>query len=215
MSSASLPDHKFSADVKRKTLDLNASSFINVPQPKLLEESIVDGSILRNLRKKHSSISDSETESATCESTRLSLDNNDNADGKIAEFDNIRAMIGVDKELIMDSLNYIDEHFHLISYNLAIKSGIMTLLLLLLSNYSKESAIYNFVKNILLKKTKNLLRNFEPTFPRSKVCNNDTTDSSSVEKETTSPSFLTDSTTNFHKKTSRIYHQLNQLLRFN
>ena len=130
----------------------------------------------------------------------MSLDNNDNADGKIAEFDNIRAMIGVDKELVMDSLNYIDEHFHLISYNLAIKSGIMTLLLLLLSNYSKESAIYNFVKNILLKKTKNLLRNFEPTFPRSKVCNNDTTDSSSVEKETTSPSFLTDSTTNFHKK---------------
>ena len=52
-------------------------------------------------------------------------------------------MIGVDKELIMDSLNYIDEHFHLISYNLAIKSGILTLLLLLLSNYSKESAIYN------------------------------------------------------------------------
>ena len=69
MSSASLPDHKFSVDVKRKTLDLNASSFINVPQPKLLEESIVDGSILRNLRKQNSSISDSETGGATCEST--------------------------------------------------------------------------------------------------------------------------------------------------
>ena len=58
--------------------NLDASSFINIPQPKLLVESIVDGSILGNLRKQHSSISDSETESATCESTRLSLDNNNN-----------------------------------------------------------------------------------------------------------------------------------------
>ena len=78
----------------------------------------------------------------------------------------------------------------------------MTLLLLLLSNYSKEPAIYNFVKNNLLKKTKNFLRNFEPTFStnRSKVSNNNTTDSSSVEKKTTALSFLTDSTTNSHKK---------------
>ena len=52
-------------------------------------------------------------------STLLSLDNNDNVDGKfIAEFDIIKAMIGVDEELLMDSLNYIDENFHLISYNL-------------------------------------------------------------------------------------------------
>ena len=52
-------------------------------------------------------------------STLLSLDNNDNVDGKfIAEFDIIKAMIGVDEKLLMDSLNYIDEHFHLISYNL-------------------------------------------------------------------------------------------------
>ena len=49
-----------------------------MPHPKLLEESIVDGNIFRNLRKQHSSISDSETESATCESTRLSLDNSNN-----------------------------------------------------------------------------------------------------------------------------------------
>ena len=49
--------------------NLDASSFVNMPQPKLLEKSIVDGSILRNLRKQHSSISDSETEGATCEST--------------------------------------------------------------------------------------------------------------------------------------------------
>ena len=48
--------------------NLDDSSFINMPQPKLLEESIVDGSILRNLRKQHSSISDSETEGAICES---------------------------------------------------------------------------------------------------------------------------------------------------
>ena len=52
-------------------------------------------------------------------STLLSLDNNDNVDGKfIAEFDIIKAMIGVDEKLLMDSLNYIDEIFHLISYNL-------------------------------------------------------------------------------------------------
>ena len=52
-------------------------------------------------------------------STLLSLDNNDNVDGKfIAEFDIIKAMIGVDEKLLMDSLNYIDENFHLISYNL-------------------------------------------------------------------------------------------------
>ena len=50
-------------------------------------------------------------------STLLSLDNNDNVDGKfIAEFDIIKAMIGVDEELLMDSHNYIDENFHLISY---------------------------------------------------------------------------------------------------
>ena len=56
-------------------------------------------------------------------STLLSLDNNDNVDGKfIAEFDIIKAMIGVDEKLLMDSLNYIDE------------------------NCSKESAIYIFVK---------------------------------------------------------------------
>ena len=47
--------------------NLDASSFINIPQPKLLEESIVDGSILRNLGKQHSSISDLETESASCQ----------------------------------------------------------------------------------------------------------------------------------------------------
>ena len=52
---------------------LDASRCINMPEAKLLEESIVDGSIFRNLRKQHSSISDLETESATCESTRLSL----------------------------------------------------------------------------------------------------------------------------------------------
>ena len=52
-------------------------------------------------------------------STLLSLDNNDNVDGKfIAEFDIIKAMISVDEKLLMDSLNYIDENFHLISYNL-------------------------------------------------------------------------------------------------
>ena len=52
-------------------------------------------------------------------STLLSLDNNDNVDVKfIAEFDIIKAMIGVDEKLLMDSLNYIDENFHLISYNL-------------------------------------------------------------------------------------------------
>ena len=49
--------------------NLDASSFINMPQPKLVEESIVDVSMLCNLRKQHSSISDSETEGATCEST--------------------------------------------------------------------------------------------------------------------------------------------------
>ena len=56
---------------------------------------------------------------ATCESTCSSLNNNDNVDGKfIAEFDIIKAMISVDEKLLMDSLNYIDENFHLISYNL-------------------------------------------------------------------------------------------------
>ncbi len=43
------------------------------------------------------------------QNTLLSLDNNDNVVGKfIAEFDIIKAMIGVDEELLMDSLNYID-----------------------------------------------------------------------------------------------------------
>ena len=55
-------------------------------------------------------------------STLLSLDNNDNVDGKFnAEFDIIKAMIGVDEKLLMDSLNYIDENFHLISYNLDVR----------------------------------------------------------------------------------------------
>ena len=53
------------------------------------------------------------------QNTLLSLDNNDNVVGKfIAEFDIIKAMISVDEKLLMDSLNYIDENFHLISYNL-------------------------------------------------------------------------------------------------
>ena len=48
-------------------------------------------------------------------STLLSLDNNDNVVGKfIAEFDIIKAMIGVDEELLMDSLNYIDSRGNLI-----------------------------------------------------------------------------------------------------
>ena len=48
-------------------------------------------------------------------STLLSLDNNDNVVGKfIAEFDIIKAMIGVDEELLMDSLNYIDNRGKLI-----------------------------------------------------------------------------------------------------
>ena len=68
-SSASLPENQFSADIKRKILMLQVLFNTYIPQPKLLEESIVDGSILRNLRKQHSSISDSETEGATCEST--------------------------------------------------------------------------------------------------------------------------------------------------
>ena len=43
------------------------------------------------------------------QNTLLSLDNNDNVVGKfIAEFDIIKAMIGVDEELLMDSLNQID-----------------------------------------------------------------------------------------------------------
>ena len=49
-------------------------------------------------------------------STLLSLDNNDNVVGKfIAEFDIIKAMIGVDEELLMDSLNYIDSRVKLMN----------------------------------------------------------------------------------------------------